>query len=267
MFELMEISLADTRRLYQYRLAGGYPIELSVKGFDNGWLLSSHAWRSGEKVLDVGGAYSDLPIYIQKMYGCETWVVDDFGMDANDPFWMRNRSPQEHIASHPEVKYVLERVGDPPHSSLPAGYFDVVYSISVLEHVPYAITPRVWQHLAALVRPGGELLHAIDVPFPSNGGVTKILKALFFDAFYGLLPFNFRLSHFLATPRNYARLASHALGVSSLPGADIGVLKMSLDPEVVTEPLEYGYNRIVKDKMKDYRFQRTGSLLLHYKSL
>jgi SAM-dependent methyltransferase len=292
MFQLMEIALADTHRLYQYKLTGGYPIDFGVKGFDNGWVLASHTWKNGEAVLDVGGAYSELPIYIQKTYGCKVWVVDDFGMDTGgmdplrvgdkeagghgplagpDPFWMRNRSPQEHIANHPEVDYVLERVGDPQRSSLPLGYFDMVYSVSVLEHVPYAMTSRVWQHLGALVKPGGELLHAIDIPFPSNGGLSKILKAILFDTFCGLLPYNFRLSHFLATPQNYASLASKALGVpGGLPDrlkANIGVLRMSLDPEVVTEPLEFGYNRIVKDKMVDYRFLRTGSLLLRYKKL
>jgi hypothetical protein len=264
MFEAVELSLGDTRRLYHYKQSCPLNIDFNIKGFDYGWLIGSRDWKKDGKVLDVGGAYSELPIFIHQNYGCETWVVDDFGIDINDPFWARNKSPQEHIALHPDIKFVQERVGDPRTSSLPLGYFDVVYSASVLEHVPSRFTLPVWEHMAALVKPGGELLHAIDVPFPSNDGFSKLVKASLFDTFYGVLPYRLRLKHFLSTPRNYARLIFQTLGITSLPKSKIGVLRMSLDPEVVTESLEYGYNRIIKDKMKDFHFQRVGTLLLRF---
>ncbi len=265
MFELAEISLGNARRLYRYKQTCPLEIGFNIKGFDYAWLISNHAWKSSERVLDVGGAYSNLPVFIQKSYACETWVVDDFGIDVNDPFWARHQSPQEHIALHPEVKYVLERVGDPKSSSLPAGYFDVVYSASVLEHVPSGLTGAVWQHMGALVKPGGELLHAVDVPFPSNHGLRKFFEILLFDLLNGALPLNYRQAHFLSTPRNYTRLAAQALRIRSLPKNNIGLLEMIMDPEVITEPLEYGYNRIIKDHMHDFQFQRVGTLLLRFK--
>jgi SAM-dependent methyltransferase len=266
-FELAEVSLGNASRLYGYKQSCPLDIGFNLKGFDYAWLICNHAWKPGEKVLDVGGAYSNLPVFIQKTYGCETWVVDDFGIDVNDPFWARHKSPQEHITGHPEVRYILERVGDPENSSLPAGYFDVVYSASVLEHVPAGLTRQVWQHMGALVKPGGELLHAVDVPFPSNNGLQKFLEVMLFDIFNEALPINFREAHFLSTPRNYARLASQALGIRSLPKNDVGVVRMLMDPELVTEPLEYGYNRIVKDHMLDFHFQRVGTLLLRFKKV
>ncbi len=265
MFKLVEASLADTHRLYQYKLTCKFPINLNLKSFGYGWLLSNHEWKPGEKVLDVGGAYSDLPIYLQKTYGCETWVVDDFGISTNDPFWTRNQDPRVHIAAHPEVKYVLERVGDENQSSLPLGYFDVVYSVSALEHVPSELTLKVWRHMGALIKPGGALLNAIDVSFPSNEGLKKISQAVLFDTFNAVIPENFRLKHFLATPNNYTRLVFQALRMAGSTRGMMDVLKMSLDPQMVTEPLEFGYNRIVKDNMQDYAFQRIGSLLLHIK--
>ena len=262
---MTEISLGNTRRLYAYKQSCPLDIGFNIKSFDYAWLICNRTWKAGEKVLDVGGAYSDLPVFIQKTYACETWVVDDFGIDVNDPFWARHQSPQEHIARHPEVRYVLERVGDPRSSSLPAGTFDVVYSASVLEHVPAGLTRAVWQHMGALVKPGGELLHAIDVPFPSNHGMRKFFEIALFDLLNQVLPLSYRQSHFLSTPRNYARLASQALGIGSLPKNEVSLLRMVMDPEVVTEPLEYGYNRIIKDHMQDFRFERVGTLLLRFK--
>jgi SAM-dependent methyltransferase len=262
MFKLLELSLADTRRLYQYKQTSPLDLEFGLKGFDYGWLLANHAWTPTEKVLDVGGAYSQLPLYLQQHYGCETWVVDDFGLNVNDPFWTRNKSPQEYISQHPQVKFILERVGDPQHSSLQMGYFAVVYSISVLEHVPWNLTPAVWQHLGSLVKPGGELIHAIDIPFASNGGLSKMIKATLFDAFSPLVPAPYKLSHYMATPMNYSRLVFRSLGIPAQPGRGLSVWRMALDPEIMTEGFEYGYNRIQKDQMKDYHHMRTGSLLI-----
>jgi SAM-dependent methyltransferase len=263
LFKLIELSLADTHRFYHYKQTFSIDLEFGLKGFDYGWLLASHDWRSAEKVLDVGGAYSQLPLYIQQQHGCETWVVDDFGLNVNDPFWARNRSPQEYIDQHPQVRYILERVGDSNHSSLQQGYFDVVYSISALEHVPWDLTPAVWQHMVSLVKPGGELIHAIDIPFASNGGLSKMIKATLFDAFSLLVPISYQSLHYLATPMNYARLVFRILGIHAPISPSLNVWHMALDPEIMIEGCEYGYNRIIKDQMNEYHYQRTASLLIH----
>lgn len=101
MFKLIELSLADTHRFYQCKQTCLLELGFGLKDFDYGWLLASHDWKSDEKVLDVGGAYSQLPLYIQQYHGCETWVVDDFGINVNEQFWSRNKSPQEYIEKHP----------------------------------------------------------------------------------------------------------------------------------------------------------------------
>jgi Methyltransferase domain len=267
MFELLELSLADTQRFYEYKQNCSLELGFGLKGFDYGWLLASHEWKPADKILDVGGAYSELPVHIQQAFGCETWVVDDFGIAENDPFWTRNKSPQEYIAQRPQIKYVLERVGDPRNTSLPEGYFDIVYSVSVLEHVPAELTPAVWRHLGQLVKLGGELVHAIDIPFPSNGGLSKMLKATLFDTFLALVPANYRQTHFMATPKNYVNLVYHSLAMHGPVDHGLNVWRMSLDPEIMTEGFEYGYHRIMKDHIENYRHQRTGSLLIRLKKV
>ncbi len=268
MYGVLEISLADTHRLYQYKQQGLFGTEFTLKGFEYPWVLASRSWQEGEKVLDVGAAYSLLPIHIKQTYGCETWAVDDFGLKSDKPYWTRHRSPHEHIAKYPEVKFVLERLGNPAQSSLPMGYFDVIYSVSALEHVPSALTLQVWKHMDLLLKPGGEMLHAIDMPFPSNGALRKVLKACAFDAFYTtLIPKQFRQRYCFATPKSYARLVFQTLGINYAIGKNLAVLNMVLDPEVLTENYAIGFNRISKDKDTNYRYRRTGALLLRVKKV
>lgn len=265
MYELIEVSFADLTRLYGYIRQGIFKADFSVKGFGYAWVVNARNWDKHERVLDVGAGYSPLPIHIQQTYGCEVWAADDFGISVDDSFWARNTSAHEHIAAHPEVRYLLERLGDPVTSSLPYNYFDAIYSVSTLEHVPGEVMAGVWKHMDALLKPGGEMLHAIDVHFPSNVGLKKVVMALLFDAFYPFIPQRLRLKHCLATPKNYARLVMSELGLRPPDGLDLNVLDFILNPDVLTESYHYGLHRMEKDHVQDYRYQRTGSLLIRLK--
>ena len=262
-YSIHQVALGSVSRLYSYYQQGIFGAALNLKGFEYPWLLSARQWKKDERVLDVGAAYSPLPIHIQEAFGSEVWVADDFGTGSDEPFWQRGRSHQEHIAHHPNVKYVLERLGEPTSSSLPTAYFDVIYSLSTLEHVPTPIVPAVWRHMHSLLKPGGEMLHAIDIPFPSNRGWRKVLGGMIFDAFYALIPRPQRLRHYMATPKAMVGLIFDTLGIHAHFGSGISVIDMVFNPDVLAESYEINLNRIVKDKIKDYTYQRIGTLLLH----
>ncbi|MBM3152683.1 MAG: class I SAM-dependent methyltransferase [Chloroflexi bacterium] len=265
MYQVIELSLADLPRLYRYHQQELYNVRFSLKGFDYPWLLTAREWKRGERVLDVGAAYSTLPVYFHQNFGCEMWAADDFGMTSQEQFWERSGSPREFIESQPDVKYVLERLGDPANSSLPEGTFDVIYSLSVLEHIPGASLPAVWRHMDRLLKPGGELLHAVDIHFPSNGGLGKTLVAMAFDLIYPLLPSPLAAAKSQGTPKAFARLAFRNLGLRYRFGSDLSVLNLALNPEVLAESYHYGLKRMEKDGWKDFRYQRLGSLLIHLK--
>ncbi len=266
MYEVLETSLATVSRSYDYQIRSIYGADFNnLKGFGSPWLLDSHHWKKGEKVLDVGGAYSELPIYIQKKYGCEVWVADDFGLDSAAAEWTRGRSPQEHIAANPQVKYVLERVGPMEKSTLPDHYFDVVYSLSALEHAGGLQTPSVWHHMDRLLKPGGELLHEVDVTFPSNTGIKGLLYASAFDLLFPVLPKSFRFKHCIATPRAYLRVALGNLGSPLKLTGNLSPIHMALDPDILAESYRHGLYRLTHDNIKDFRYKRFGALLIHLK--
>jgi hypothetical protein len=262
MYSIEEIALADTHRLFQYHLAGTYGAQFNLKGFAYPWILRSRSWSKGERILDVGAAYSLLPVHIASTFGCEVWALDDFGACSDEPFWRRGRDPQAHIQAHPEVRYVLERLGDPSKSSLPEGAFDVIYSASTLEHVPAHLQTSVWRHMDLLLRPGGEMLHTIDIGLPIGRGLPSVFKAILTDAAFPILPDGLRLKAVRATPRSYARWALKALRTPVRLPRGLGILNLILGPEVVLEPMEITYNRMVKDGMADIHHQRIASLLL-----
>jgi ubiquinone/menaquinone biosynthesis C-methylase UbiE len=268
MYQVLEASLAKVSRLYEYLVNSAYGADFdNLKGFGQPWILAARDWQKGERVLDVGGAYSDLPIYLQQTYGCEVWVADDFGLDVQDAQWTRGRSPQEHIAAHPNIKYVLERVGPVKRSSLPEGTFDVVYSLSALEHAGSQQTPAVWMHMHRLLKPGGELLHEIDITFPSNAGLKGLLRAWAFDLLFPLLPLSFRNRHSISTPLAYLRTAFRSLGIPARPTGNLSALNMALDPDILAEAYKHGLYRLTRDHEKDYRYQRVGALLIHVKKV
>jgi hypothetical protein len=120
--------------------------------------------------------------------------------------------------------------------------------------------------MARLLKPGGELIHAIDVPFPSNGGLKRILKSLALDQFSGLLPHDIIQAYAKATPLAYASTVWFALGLprSSLRHRNLGTARMVVDPQIVVESYEHGLNRVLKDD-PNYVYKRQGSLLIHLK--
>jgi hypothetical protein len=68
------------------------------------------------------------------------------------------------------------------------------------------------------------------------------------------------------TPKSYVRYLSRILNLTGkgwLRG--LGVVNMVLNSEVVIEPLEHTFHRMVKDDQLNARYFRMGSLLLHLK--
>ena len=139
-----------------------------IKGHNYLWILANVNFTRGGTALDVGGGYSMLPVIINERFGTEVWAVDDFGMESGEPLWSRWGDREKQKARYPNINYVFERLGNISTSSLKKGYFDVIYSVSALEHVPSNQMKAVFDHMLYLLKPGGVLVHCVDIAICSS---------------------------------------------------------------------------------------------------
>ncbi|EPR37185.1 glycosyl transferase family 2 [Desulfovibrio sp. X2] len=107
----------------------------------------------GSRLLEIGGGNSRVLAHLADSYEC--WNIDKFEGVGNGPLEAQ------------EAGYAIVRdyIGN-FSPELADGYFDLVFSISTLEHVPDAETAgldRVIEDMDRVLRPGGLSLHCLDV--------------------------------------------------------------------------------------------------------
>jgi SAM-dependent methyltransferase len=112
----------------------------------------------GSRILEVGGGDSRILKFFFKEYEC--WNVDKCEGLGNGPIQF----------SSPHYKIVYDYIGA-FNNQLPDSYFDLVFSISALEHAP---EEQGWREAIArdinrVLKPGGLSFHCLDVVFrPDN---------------------------------------------------------------------------------------------------
>lgn len=105
------------------------------------------------RVLEVGGACSRILHAFHKDYEC--WNID--------PFEGLGNGPKKTSIGKVPYKLVLDYMGN-FNKELPDNYFDFVFSISALEHVPNeeAKVGSVLEDIQRVLKPGGLSLHLLD---------------------------------------------------------------------------------------------------------
>lgn len=84
---LTRAEFATVQQLFEYKERGlplkpfpGYSDdEWGIKAHNRPWIDVTGAFQRGERIVEVGGAYSLLPEYLAEKYGTESWIIDDFG--------------------------------------------------------------------------------------------------------------------------------------------------------------------------------------------
>ena len=106
------------------------------------------------RMLEVGAGFNQ---YFPRRFGSEYeyWMVDQAGFYDQELFDKARKLRREHT-------FVNGLVGD-FNPELPDGHFDVTFSISVLEHVPYGDIAKCAEDMFRITKPGGISVHSIDV--------------------------------------------------------------------------------------------------------
>ena len=163
-------SLATVEELFTYKANGfelppfpGYSTDQwGIKAHNRPWVAAHGEWRTGQRIIELGGAYSTLSGWLGDRYGVEPWVGDDFGRTSGEDIWGRWGDYEELPAKRPGVHYQFDNFG--PGSPYESDFFDRIFSVSTLEHIPMNQRLGVLQDAHRALAPGGLELHTIDIP-------------------------------------------------------------------------------------------------------
>ncbi len=122
----------------------------NLKDIQDHYVLNRLQSERGARILEVGGA--DCRVMRTFAEGNECWNAEKF--DG------RGAGPKKVIET-PGVRNVLAYLGD-FSSDLPADYFDIVFSVSVVEHIETDLLESFFRDIARVLKPGGRTFHAID---------------------------------------------------------------------------------------------------------
>lgn len=119
-----------------------------TKLWENAWTVYHSGVKAGDRVLDVGGASTIFSFYLASM-GCAVVVVDN---DWNNCGTIYN---SDYVAQ--KMEWDMKTFDRDIFKPLPfsENYFDHVFSICVIEHLPSAVRRYMMKELGRVVKPGG----------------------------------------------------------------------------------------------------------------
>lgn len=171
MLILSHVSLATVFDLFRYKekrfklekFPGYTDNQWGIKAHNRPWVEEVGQFAKGQKIIEVGGAYSLLPKYLAEKYDLEAWIGDDFGEMESDNLWSRWGNPHDLPQKNPQIKYVFERFGD-FSDNFQNSSFDRIFTVSTLEHIPTDKRLSVLKDMHRCLKPGGMQIHTIDIP-------------------------------------------------------------------------------------------------------
>ncbi|HEX2866163.1 MAG TPA: glycosyltransferase [Ignavibacteriales bacterium] len=123
----------------------------------------------GSRILEIGGGESRVLRRLAREYEC--WNIDKLEGLGDGPRSVHNKN----------IRLVKDYMGS-FNKELPGNYFDFVFSISTLEHVPEdeAIFRNICQDIERVMKTGALSLHCFDVAHQGNSVWTnRFLKYIF----------------------------------------------------------------------------------------
>jgi SAM-dependent methyltransferase len=159
--------LATTTRLagVNYRLAPflgpfAYQLNSSTRTYEFPWAYDAVRPTPGLRVLEIGGALSGLQFVLARA-GCEVHNVDPFFDYGGGEYRAgpEKRHAQLNRAFKTDVKLHKSTL---PDANI-EGTFDVIYSVSTLEHIPTDALEETLRHARRLLKSDGRIVLTVDL--------------------------------------------------------------------------------------------------------
>lgn len=123
--------------------------DMSLKGIQDGWTLSQLCDVKGKRMLEVGGGNSSV---LPQLEGNKLWNVDRFEGVGQGP---------TKVPTQRGIEVIRAFMGD-FSPLLPE--VDIVFSISVIEHIPFESYVDTFADMARCLPSGGVMIHTVDLP-------------------------------------------------------------------------------------------------------
>jgi 2-polyprenyl-3-methyl-5-hydroxy-6-metoxy-1,4-benzoquinol methylase len=140
-----------------------------LKDLQRPWILKAVLAKvpRPSRILEIGAGEPFVADLLSRM-GYEAWIVDPYDGSGNGPVQY-----EEFRQRYPHLHFVKSQFHD-LLDGVPAGAFDCVYSISVLEHVPSDGMLGVFRGLRRFLKPSGVSIHAVDHVHRGNGAAEHL---------------------------------------------------------------------------------------------
>ena len=140
------------------------PLDGDLKNVQRSWAaktIMAHV-SPPARLLEIGGGEPIVSGFLAEL-GYEVTLIDPYDGFANGP-----TDYQRYLEQFPHVRIVRDYL-QPGLSGLTPRSFDVIFSISVLEHVPADALGSCFDAIAGFLAPGGLSVHCFDFILQGNG--------------------------------------------------------------------------------------------------
>jgi hypothetical protein len=129
-------------------------------------------WMVNEIINTVPNSYTLCEIGAGEPLAASELSNNGYSISICDPFDGSGNGPTEfaeYVKLYPLIKFIRNRfTPEVAQSNFPNG-LDVIYSISVLEHVDIIDLKNLFLGIQSSLRPGGFSMHCIDIVLQGNG--------------------------------------------------------------------------------------------------
>jgi len=146
----------------------------SYKHWDYPWVILNSGVKPGMKILDSGAGRGFLQVYLAKK-GCEVHSVDIRNLASKQRTrlhkFLKIKDDDRRVIRKINKRYDVDikfRKESITKLSYEDSYFDIVFNISVLEHLKHEDIPAAVKELTRVVKPGGILALTIDYNLSSS---------------------------------------------------------------------------------------------------
>lgn len=139
-----------------------------LKQMGNLFCVDSIRQLNSSKVLEVGGGLNLFFDEDSHRNNYEYWMIDKIGFYDKQKF-------EESLNKRKNTKFVNDLLGN-FSTDLPSNYFDLCFSISVLEHSPTEKIKEIVEDMYRVVKPGGYIAHTIDVNYQQKNMLGKLYE-------------------------------------------------------------------------------------------